>query len=431
MIGFAGLTHLGVVSSIAAASKGFQIVAFDPDRLVCTELSQGHPPVFEPGLDSLLEANATRIRFTPDPAELRFCGLVYLSLDVPTDDSGLSDFSSLNELIEMVVPNLAPGTVLVLLSQVRPGFTRGVAEKIRNTCRKSDLSLFHQVETLVIGMSVDRALHPERFMVGCPDTDTPLPEIYSKFLGSFECPIIKMGYESAEIAKIAVNVYLASSVTVSNCLAELCASLGGEWSEVTPALKLDARIGPYAYLNPGLGISGGHLERDLATVISLASEVGADAGPIEVIDADCRRRQDQVLRLIHSQVISKIARATIGVWGLAYKPGTKSTKNSPSLRLVDSLREFTIQTYDPQAVLSQEEHPHVAQVGSCLEACSGCDVLVVMTPWPEFAEVDMSSVREIMGGQVIIDPFGVLNRSRCSELGLSYFRLGSPNKTLV
>lgn len=431
MIGFAGLTHLGIVSCVAAASKGFQTVAFDLSKSVCDELSQGNPPVFEPGLDSMLQANATHIRFTSDPAELRSCKLVYISLDVPTDDSGLSNLSKLNELIDIVISNLGSETILVLLSQVKPGYTRSVSEKIRNIGRQLDLFLFHQVETLIIGTSVERALHPDRFIVGCPDTDTPLPKVYSEFLSSFDCPIIKMGYESAEITKIAVNVYLASSVTVSNCLSELCASLGGEWSEVTPALKLDTRIGPNAYLNPGLGISGGHLERDLATVISMASEVGSDAGPIETIDADCRRRQDQVLRLIHSQVISKDAKTTIGIWGLAYKPGTRSTMNSPSLRLIDSIREFTVQTYDPQAVLCEENHPDVIQSVSCLEACRDCDVLAVMTPWPEFAEVDMSSVRDMMSGQIIIDPFGILNHNRCSELGFSYFRLGSPNRAPI
>ena len=425
MIGFAGLTHLGAVSSIATASKGYRVIAYDPDPAVCQRLSGGQPPVFEPGLSELLAANQERIGFSSDPAALKACALIFFSLDVPTDGEGNSDLSTLNGLIDTVVNNLAPGTVLVVLSQVPPGFTRNLSGKINSRCGGFDHPLFHQVETLVIGSAVERACQPERFIVGCSDAGSPLPERYAQLLNAFHCPVLQMGYESAEVVKVAVNIFLAASVTMANTLAELCEVIGGEWSEVVPALKLDKRIGPHAYLNPGLGLSGGHLERDLATVSSLATQLGTDRGAIDACVANSHLRRDWVLKIIRSEVDPSHANPNIAVWGLAYKPGTESTTNSPAMSLIEALPDCTIRAYDPQAVMDTNRLPQVTQVQSAWDACTGSDVLAIMTPWPEFSSADLSRLPAEMKGRVIIDPFGALNRERCAELGFSHFRLGS------
>src|SRR5439155_15766795 len=134
------------------------------------------------------------------------------------------------------------------------------------------IQLHYQVETLIFGRAVERALFPERFMVGCADPGQPLPQGFDEPLAAFKCPILPMLYESAELAKIAINIFLVASVTATNTLAEVCERIGADWGEIAPALRLDKRIGSSAYLSPGLGLSGGNLERDLATVLGLASE---------------------------------------------------------------------------------------------------------------------------------------------------------------
>jgi UDPglucose 6-dehydrogenase len=428
VIGFAGLTHLGAVSSIATASKGFRVVAYDPDPAVCQGLNEGQPPVFEPDLAELLADNRERIEFSSDPAALKECELIFFSLDVPTDAEGHSDLSTLNGLIDTVVPNLAPGAVLIILSQVPPGFTRSLAARLYGRSGGLDNSLFHQVETLVIGSAVEKACRPERFIVGCGDAGSPLPGPYAWLLDAFDCPVLQMGYESAEVAKVAVNLFLASSVTMSNTLAELCENIGGEWSEVIPALRLDKRIGRYAYLNPGLGLSGGHLERDLATVSSLASRLGTDKGAIDACVANSLLRRDWALKMIQAEVMPSIANPNIAVWGLAYKPGTESTTNSPAINLIEELHHCTIRAYDPQAAVDTVQLPQVVQTRTAWDACAGSDVLAVMTPWPEFSSADLSRLPDEMKGRVIIDPFGALDREICAGMGFSYFRLGSPLK---
>jgi UDPglucose 6-dehydrogenase len=430
MIGFAGLSHLGIVSSIATAAKGFEVVAYDPDASLCAALGQGRLPVSEPGLPDLLAANRTRIRFSADPAELGRCQVIYLSKDVPTDQDNRSDLTAFDPLVKQMVQWAAPGAALVVLCQVPPGFTRRLAGRLPDSARTKGLQLLYQVETLIFGRAVERALYPERYIVGCREPQAPLPPAYAELLGAFGCPVLPMRYESAELAKISINFCLVASVSVANTLAELCEAIGADWSEIIPTLKLDKRIGPHSYLAPGLGIAGGNLERDLATVRGLAQEWGTDAGVVEAWLANSRHRRDWVLRTIHGQVIPRCPRPTVAVWGLAYKQDTASTKNSPALALLESIRPFKVRAYDPQVVLRGDDFPHVEQTASALEACRGADVLAVMTPWKEFESVNPVDVAAAMNGRVVIDPYGVLPGQQCRERGLSYFKLGTPPESL-
>ena len=241
-IGYAAMTHLGLNSAVAAAAKGFETVCFDADRALIDRLANGDLPVAEPDLPELLAANRARIAFTAEVADLARCDVVYVALDVPTDDAGGSDLAGLDRLLELIVPALGPGATLVVLSQVPPGFTRA---RLR-----PGLSLYYQVETLIFGRAMERALRPERFIVGCADPTQPLPPALQAYLGAFGCPILPMRFESAELSKIAINCCLVSSISVANTLAELCEGIGAEWGEIAPALKLDRRIGPHAYLEP-------------------------------------------------------------------------------------------------------------------------------------------------------------------------------------
>ena len=423
MIGFVGLSHLGLVSGIAAASKGFDVVGFDTDGALVAAIDRGELPVFEPGLAELFDANRGRLRFTGDAADLSACDLVVFARDVATDDRGESDLGPLRTLIDSVVPHTRTGAVLVVLSQVPPGFTRSLLQAPAAHAAGRSLEWYYQVETLIFGQAVERALHPERFIVGCPDPAGPLPPAFRRFLEAFGCPILPMRFESAELTKIAINMCLVSSVSVANTLAELCEAIGADWSEMVPALGLDRRIGPYAYLAAGLGLSGGNLERDLATVRALAQQHGTDAGVVDAWLVNSAHRRDWALRRLHSEVLACTADPVVALWGLAYKPDTHSTKNSPALALLDALGPFAVRAHDPQVVLGPREGGRVVQVDDPLEACRGADALVVATPWPAYAAIDPRAIRTALRGRVVIDPFGALS---LAGTGLVHHRLGRP-----
>jgi UDPglucose 6-dehydrogenase len=297
LIGFAGLTHLGLVSAVGTASKGFRVVGFDADAARVREITAGRMPVVEPDLEDLARTSAPRLSYTARLTDLGACDIVYISSDVPTNDRGESDLSGIRGLIADVIPALGPHALLVVLCQVPPGFTRGLP-LVRER-------LFYQVETLVFGRAVERATKPERFIIGCADPARPLPEAYAALLGAFGCPLLPMRYESAELAKIAINCCLVASVSVANTLAELSERIGADWSEIAPALRLDRRIGAYSYLAPGLGIAGGNLERDLATVLRLSEATGSEASVIKSFGRNSRHRKDWALRIIHREVLAR------------------------------------------------------------------------------------------------------------------------------
>jgi len=418
-VGFAGLTHLGLVSAVAAAARGLRVVALDPEPTRVVAIDAGLLPVVEPDLDRLFREHRARLDVTADPAALRACSVVYVASDVPTDDGGVSDLRGITALIRAVTPALSETAILVVLCQVPPGFTRSLAAPTPGR-------RYYQVETLVFGRAVERALHPERFIVGCADPDAPLPESYRAILGAFGCPVLPMRYESAELAKIAINCCLVASVSIANTLAEVSERVGADWSEIAPALRLDRRIGPHAYLAPGLGLAGGNLERDLATVLRLAGERGSEAGVITAFVRNSEHRRDWALRTLHAELLAARSDAVVAVLGLAYKENTHSTKNSPALALIAHLGPWPVRVYDPVVPAAVVKHPNTTTGASALDAARGADALAIMTPWPEFRDLKPADLAAVMRGRIVLDPYRALDGRAVAATGLDYCTLGAP-----
>ena len=423
VIGFAGMTHLGLNSAVAATIRGFQIICYDEDTALLAALRAGQPPIIEPDLSETMLKNNDLLSFEDSESSLAACDVVYIAPDVPTDDAGGSDLSPVKKLIKIADRAMRPDAVLVVLSQVSPGFMREL-----NLARRH---VYYQVETLIFGQAIHRARHPERYIVGCANPGEPLPGPYRRFLEAHDCPILPMRYESAELAKISINCCLVASVGVANTLADLCERVGAHWSEIVPALKLDRRIGEFSYINPGLGIAGGNLERDLATVRRLGDEHGSDTGIVSAWLANSAYRKEWVLRVLHEEVISRIDDPKISVLGLSYKQDTHSTKNSPALALLRTLTPFRVRAYDPVVEPSIEFHPGLEPESDALTICEGADAVAIMTPWAEFKEISPANLAERMGGGLVIDPYSVLKADLCRAAGLRYRTLGAPNNDQI
>ena len=415
-VGFAGMTHLGLVSGVCSAEKGFKTVLFDRDEARIGALGRHELPVSEPRLQELIRRTAPCLEFSSTAADLARCDLIYVAEDVPTEGAGWSDLKPIDALLEIVMHVAREDATVVVLSQVPPGFTRAKQRAGRN--------LFYQVETLIFGRAVERALIPERFIVGCAEPSQPLPAAYQDFLAAYGCPILRMRYESAELAKISINLCLVASLTTANTLAELCEQIGADWSEIVPALKLDKRIGEHAYLAPGLGIGGGNLERDLATVIRLCEQHGTDAAVVKACVANSAHRRDWAVRLIREKILDANPRATVAVWGLAYKENTHSVKNSPSLAAIAQLGDAVLRLHDPVVPASAARHPRAQSSMDPLEAASGADALMILTPWPEYRAIAASRVAAAMRGRTVLDPYAVLDAQAAAAAGLDLYSLG-------
>src|SRR3990167_2050085 len=271
IVGFAGMSHLGINTAVATAERGFNAICFDTDISLIKKLQKKKLPLVEPDLLPLFIKNtlANRLQFSENVNSLYDCDIVYISSDVTTDVEGKSDLATVKSLIELVCNNINPKAILII------------------------------------------------------------------------------NYESAELAKISINCCLVANISVANMLSEICEKIGANWSEIIPALRLDKRIGPYSYITPGLGIAGGNLERDLTTVLNLAEEHGTDNNIVKSWLGNSRYRKDWVLKILHQSILARIPNPSIAVLGLTYKENTNSTKNSPALALLESLKTYNIQSYDP------------------------------------------------------------------------------------
>jgi len=416
IIGYAGMTHLGLVSASVAAGQGFRTVAYDPDTALIERLRRDDLPVSEPSLPELIERHKSSLLFSADNAALGECDVVYVAVDVPTDQRGQSDLEPVKAMVERVRRKLSAQAVLVVLSQVPPGFTRAL--------KVPPAQLYYQVETLVLGRAVERATKPERFIVGCAEPRQALASALKTFLASFSCPILSMGYESAELAKIGINFCLVASISVANTLAEICEQVGANWSDIAPALKLDRRIGQGAYLSPGLGFAGGNLERDLRTIVQIGEAKKTDVGVVRAWLANSAHRKDWTWHVLQEQALKANPSAKIAVLGLAYKENTHSTKNSPSLVLLEHLRGKSVTVHDP--VVPASVAPGTTAAADPLAAAAGADVLVIATPWPQYRALQPADLARVMKGRAILDPYRVLDGDACVAAGLTYHTLGMP-----
>ena len=408
-IAYVGLTHLGLVSAAATLEKGYQVICFDTNEDIVNNLKSSKYPINEPGFKEALEKNKDRLCFTSHLEDLKNAELVYVAPDIPTNDAGVSHLEGIKKLITHVAPHIAKTSCLIVLSQVHPGFTRSLQEILLNSSIDPH-KIYYQVETLVFGIAMQRALLPERFIVGAQNPRKPLDPNFETFLNAFHCPLLVMDYESAEFCKICINAFLAATVSTTNTLEEICTKIGAKWRDIVPALRLDKRIGEYAYLSPGLGLAGGNIERDLKTITSLARNYGSHGQVVESFIQNSKHRRNWSLNVFYNHVLPQFPakNVTIGVLGIAYKENTHSTKNSAALKLLSQLNGFKIQAYDPLVKKLPFESSSIILKQNAMEVVKGVDVLFLMTPWPEFKELKLEALLPLMQNKFVVDPYKLL-----------------------
>ena len=232
-----------------------------------------------------------------------------------------------------------------------------------------------------------------------------------------------MSYESAELTKISINMYLISSVSTTNKMSEICEKLGANWSDIIPALQLDNRIGKYAYLKPGLGISGGNLERDLFTISNINNHYNLDGSLFQSWNKISEYKKSWAWKKLKSYILKNAKNLQICILGLAYKENTNSTKNSPALKLLIKLKNIKVLIYDPKVKLDKKSNNFI-QVNSAIEAIKNSDVLLIMTPWPEFKKITAKNLLDNMKGKIVIDPYYMLREQKLFNKGFKYFAIG-------
>jgi UDPglucose 6-dehydrogenase len=423
LIGVVGLSHLGVTASTGLASLGFQILGVDPDQEAVRHLQRGDCLFPEPSLPELLASHRSRMEFTTDFAKLAACDVVIFGQDTSITDENEMDLSRIHSLIDSMIPHLQPGVTILFMSQVPVGFTRALSRDIRDRRKDVPFHLHYWVDVLVVGDAVARFLEPGRIIVGHEHTREPLSEPVARIFHSFQCPVLDMSYESAEITKSAVNVYLATTVTFANALSNLCEAVGADMTQIIPALRLDKRIGRFAYIKPGLGFSGGHLERDLVALSRLARSHGVNTAVLDLIQGESAGRYHWLTQNIESAIFAEHPSPTIALWGLSYKKNTDSTHGAPSLKVIrDCAKRARLVAYDP--IVRLPSGLGVTTVDDRYAALDGADGLLILSDWDEFKTLDTRRLAQTMATPVIIDPLGVLADIDFTGGDVSYIPMG-------
>jgi UDPglucose 6-dehydrogenase len=413
-IGFVGMSHLGLNYAVATAKKNFKVICYDQNKETIKILNKKKSPIFEKDLEKNIKSNFLNLKFTNTLSDLKSCNIVYVSRDVDTKKTGESDIFGIKKLIKKTINFLDNKANLIVLCQVPPGF-----------CRKINWpknQLYYQVETLIFGQALERALCPERLIIGSNFKNTKINKSYLKLLKSFDCPILQMNYESAELAKISINMYLISTVTTTNVISEICEKIDANWDDISNSLKLDKRIGKYAYLSPGLGISGGNLERDLYTLNKLQLSSGLNNKFVLELGNKSSSRKMWITNIL-KEIKKKIRFKKITILGLAYKVGTHSIKNSPAIYLIRKMSNYKIKVFDP-VVKHLNFQQNITICNNAKDAIKDCDLLIVATPWSVFKKINYSFLKKNIRQKILIDPFNLYNKNDLLKKNIIHISMG-------
>jgi UDPglucose 6-dehydrogenase len=398
-VAIVGMSHLGVIYSIGLAERGFDVVGLDIDDILADELNTGIMGFHEPRAVELLNKHlGKKLSFSNDFNLIRDVELILIAQDTKTNEEGEPDYSKVENLISESVAEMSETAKLIILSQAYPGFTRKL--------NLGDKAVY-QVETLIFGQAIERVLNPEQLIVGLPRPNFE-SEIIERYLSRFTCKVHKMSLESAELAKISINIQLTFSILSANLLATSAEISGADWNEVKTILKSDKRIGEFAYLSPNLGISGDNLPRDLR-VLSGIFKGNSNLLEMRFLQQALEYNSELPYWIIKQLDQFEIDPGLIGVLGLSYKENTQSSKGSPALKVIDGAPRRDFICYDPQVNLL--DLPNNATRVSSLDAIiKEVSVLIIATPWSEFRDYFQSDFFLSNFQGTVIDPFEILPR---------------------
>ncbi len=417
-----GAGYVGLVQAAGLAALGHRVVIGEIDAERVHTLEGGDSPFREPGLAELLKSGtlAGTLQFTTDNvAAIKSARIVFLTLPTPEGADGAADLSIVEGVVDEIGGKLEPGTVLVLKSTVPVGTADRVQEHL-DQVGTSGIVVVSNPEFLAEGSAVSDFMTPSRIVIGARVREAAdvLADVYQ----GLDAPVVFTDPTSAEMIKYASNAYLATRVTFGNAIANVCEAIGADVMDVLRGMGHDERIGHH-FMKPGPGFGGSCFPKDTKALVSIARAAGYRfsllEGVIEVNEAQHHLVVDKVRAAAGGDLTGK----TVGMLGLAYKAGTADLRGSPALELARLIHAAgaKVHAFDPAV---QSELADIVMVGSTMEAARGADVLLIATEWPEFAEMDVEAVGELLAGDAVVDARNLLDPAVVRSAGLRYWGVG-------
>ena len=428
-----GTGYVGLVVGACLAETGNNVCCADIDAKKIESLRNNVLPIYEPGLEPLVERNQKegRLSFTTSLEEaIASAEVLFIAVGTPPEENGAADLKYVLQVAALVGRHMTREMVVVTKSTVPVGSAAKVAAEVAKEA-KFPFHICSNPEFLKEGDAVEDFMRPDRVVLGVESAHARrvMMEIYAPFVRTGK-PILVMDISSAEMTKYAANGMLATRISFMNEIANLCDKLGANVDFVRKGIGSDSRIGQ-SFLFPGPGFGGSCFPKDVRALKRMGAECGVALDVLAAVESANERQKRLLVQKLRCALGEELAGRRIGLWGLAFKAGTDDMREAPSLTLIDALLDegVSICAHDPAAV----EHAR-ALLGNRIdyaetnyEALAGADALVVVTDWNEYRNPDFERVKRTLRQPVIVDGRNLYDVQKMRELGVRYYSIGRPS----
>lgn len=417
-IGILGLWHLGLVYSVCLAKSGYNVFGFDLDKENIAKLNSGKLTIYEPNLAENCRKFLNRnLYFSSNAREaIKDKNYVFVTLDTPVNDFDEIDINPLNDLFDLIVKYVSKKTTIVISSQSPIGTSRLLSKRL-----SPQQKIIYFPENLKLGTAINDFFKPSAIVLG--SDDKKVTKQFLKDFPIFKCKVLEMSLESAEMVKHALNSFLALNISFGSEISDLCELLKADATEVFLGLKSDPRVSPTAPISPGMGFAGGTLGRDIKILTNLANNAGYKA---KLLNAIYEVNQDRLSYLLEKikKIYPRLYGIKIGILGLTYKPNTNTLRRSRSIELASLLltEKAQIKGFDP--AIKDQSADSLKIVNSYVELLADLDLLILMTEWPQFRNIDPKTASSLMAKKIIIDTRNFLDKQKYVDNGFIYFGRG-------
>jgi UDPglucose 6-dehydrogenase len=428
-IAIVGTGYVGLVAGACFAENGNDVTCVDKDAAKVRLLRRGRMPIYEPGLEEMVQRNTAegRLVFTTVLNKaVRQSSIIFIAVGTPQGEDGSADLQHVLAVARDVGRAMNEYKVIVDKSTVPVGTAARVRELIgRETTHP--FSVVSNPEFLKQGAAIEDFLKPDRVVIGAEDTRAAeiMRELYAPFTRT-GAPVMVMDCASAELSKYAANALLATRISFMNEVANVCEAFGANIDEVRKAIGSDRRIGS-SFLFAGVGYGGSCFPKDVKAILKFAADKGYDFETLRAVENVNQRQKGRLVAKMQTH-FGNLSGKTIALWGLAFKPRTDDMREAPAITIVERLLAAgaRVQAYDPEAgkVARGLFGSRIHLADKSYEALKGADALAVVTEWNEFREPDFPRMRKLMRSAVIFDGRNIYNPEQMQAHGFSYFSIG-------